>query len=310
MPFDWSGDETRHVESRVTHHVEQIGEHARAGGERNEREDRFEFAHTALPCVGEQLLHAGAGRDDEEFGAGTGEVLDVRGHAVQSIEFAADGRAESHVALAQVAAGSGIRRCGHSAQAIAVREGAALRQTVRVGGDDGAGFEDVVTILRVLRGRGGHECVERHIHTDAHERGHVNGVDHHVEIRHHVAFHIVFPGDHAQPLARGHMAQDLRHVGARMQPCVMLAVACKTFSRGDRRLMGECAFGAQIIYVGHWRFLPGITNQRAGRNSMIACSRIEPYSQITPQYRLSHGRVESWKPTMTASPLGQPWAII
>ncbi len=171
----------------------------------------------------------------------------------------------------------------------------------------------MVTILRVLRGRGGHECVERHIHTDAHERGHVNGVDHHVEIRHHVAFHIVFPGNHAQPLARGHMAQDLRHVGARMQPCVMLAVACKTFSRGDRRLMGECAFGAQIIYViyvGHWRFLSGIVNQRAGRNSMIACSRIEPYSQITPQYRLSHGRVESWKPTMTASPLGQPWAII
>ena len=106
-------------------------------------------------------------------------------------------------------------------------------------------------ILCFLRGRGGHECVERHVHADAHERSHVGGVDHHVEVRHHVAFHIVFPGDHTQSFAGGHMAQNLRHIGTGMQPCAMPALARKSFGRGDRRLMGECAFGAQVIHISH-----------------------------------------------------------
>ena len=237
VAFDRARDEAGHVQSRIAQDVQQVGEYAGAGDQRDEGDDGFEVAGVIAVGAGVEFLDHITRGDDKEFGVRAIEILHMFGEGVEIVEFAADAGAERHAAGLQVAAGGGVGGCGFGLQMVFGDEPGALGQTVRVGADGVAG-----AVVDAVAAHG--EGVEGHVHTDPGEAGRVGGVDQRVEIRDHIAFDVVFPCDDAPALARLYGLHDRGHVG---QSDEVEVAECGELVGGRHcRLMGEGALRAQV----------------------------------------------------------------
>ena len=158
MAFDRARDEAGHVQSRIAQDVQQVGEYAGAGDQRDEGDDGFEVAGVIAVGAGVEFLDHITRGDDKEFGVRAIEILHMFGEGVEIVEFAADAGAERHAAGLQVAAGGGVGGCGFGLQMVFGDEPGALGQTVRVGADGVAG-----AVVDAVAAHG--EGVEGHVHT-------------------------------------------------------------------------------------------------------------------------------------------------
>ena len=116
VAFDRARDEAGHVQSRIAQDVQQVGEYAGAGDQRDEGDDGFEVAGVIAVGAGVEFLDHITRGDDKEFGVRAIEILHMFGEGVEIVEFAADAGAERHAAGLQVAAGledagSGCKWC-------------------------------------------------------------------------------------------------------------------------------------------------------------------------------------------------------
>ena len=83
-----------------------------------------------------------------------------------------------------------------------------------------------------------HKRVEHDIDADMGKADNVIRVDHHIEVRDHIPFDIVFPRDDTPPLAVAHMRHDLGD-GAFRHRSDVLRQRCKHPACTHRRLMSE-----------------------------------------------------------------------
>ena len=145
--------ETRHVQTGVAQHVQQIREYAGACAQRYERDDRFVFrngvgrrprsrhrSHGLIPTVRDarsrSTVMASSRGASARNSVRAGIVAHGAGDARQIVQIAADARYRAPPGRAQ-----GLGRRHHSTMPAAAaadgryRETAALRQPVRMGGD-------------------------------------------------------------------------------------------------------------------------------------------------------------------------------
>ena len=109
----------------------------------------------------------------------------------------------------------------------------ALRQPVGMRADS-----DAVGIDAEAAG----ERVERDVDRDAHESDGVPRIDEQIEVRDHIPFDVVLPGDHTPGLAAFHGGHDRGHVGHRDQlrsASGAKGAAGQHLRRARRGLMGE-----------------------------------------------------------------------
>ena len=89
MAFDRARDEAGHVQSRIAQDVQQVGEYAGAGDQRDEGDDGFEVAGVIAVGAGVEFLDHITRGDDKEFGVRAIEILHMFGEGVEIVEFAA-----------------------------------------------------------------------------------------------------------------------------------------------------------------------------------------------------------------------------
>ena len=110
MAFDRARDEAGHVQSRIAQDVQQVGEYAGAGDQRDEGDDGFEVAGVIAVGAGVEFLDHITRGDDKEFGVRAIEILHMFGKGIQVVQLTTDAGTERHLAGLQIAAGSGIGR--------------------------------------------------------------------------------------------------------------------------------------------------------------------------------------------------------
>ena len=105
MSFDRTRDEAGHIESCIAEHIQQIGEYARAGNQRDERQYRF-IVHIVLGFrLFQQIGDFLTSGQHKKLGACALIVLYRTADAFDVIQIATDARSECDLTRPEVTTG-------------------------------------------------------------------------------------------------------------------------------------------------------------------------------------------------------------